>query len=207
MLRRREMNAEAMEVDGRRTDTHARILDVASRQFRERGYSATSLKEIAAELGVTKAALYYHFDSKTAILRALVEPMFAAIEEVLARGVDCSTAGARRAFVADLVAAFDTVGPVVTSIAIDPRAAADILEAVPTTLIDRILGLLVDGLVREGRGDRANTAIRVAGALSAIQGMFDAWARGSDGATPMDARTRNLIVAVASAALETDTSA
>jgi AcrR family transcriptional regulator len=198
------MNAEAMEVDGRRTDTHARILDVASRQFRERGYSATSLKEIAAEVGVTKAALYYHFDSKTAILRALVEPMFAAIEEVLTQGVDCSTARMRRAFVADLVAAFDTVGPVVTSIAIDPRAAADIRKAVPTTLIDRIFELLVDGLARETPADRASAAIRVAGALSAVQGMFDAWARGSDGATPMDARTRNLIVAVAAAALEAE---
>jgi len=45
-------------------DTRQRILDVASELFVERGYDATSLREIAERLGVTKAALYYHFASK-----------------------------------------------------------------------------------------------------------------------------------------------
>lgn len=51
--------------------TRDRILDVALRQFTEKGFDATSLQEIADELGVTKAALYYHFKSKDDILVAL----------------------------------------------------------------------------------------------------------------------------------------
>jgi AcrR family transcriptional regulator len=52
-------------------DTRQRILDVALDLFTEQGYDGTSLRQIAEQLGVTKAALYYHFESKEDILRAL----------------------------------------------------------------------------------------------------------------------------------------
>ena len=39
--------------------------------FTEKGFDGTSLREIAEQLGVTKAALYYHFASKDDILMAL----------------------------------------------------------------------------------------------------------------------------------------
>jgi AcrR family transcriptional regulator len=58
-------------------DTRQRILDTALDLFIERGYDKTSLREIAERVGVTKAALYYHFSSKEEIIRTLVEPFFA----------------------------------------------------------------------------------------------------------------------------------
>jgi AcrR family transcriptional regulator len=51
--------------------TRERILDAALELFVAQGYDGTSLRQIAEQLGVTKAALYYHFESKEAILRAL----------------------------------------------------------------------------------------------------------------------------------------
>jgi AcrR family transcriptional regulator len=51
--------------------TRERILDVALDLFTEKGFDGTSLREIAEQLGVTKAALYYHFASKDDILMAL----------------------------------------------------------------------------------------------------------------------------------------
>jgi AcrR family transcriptional regulator len=51
--------------------TRERILEVAMELFTEKGYDKTSLREIAERLGFTKAALYYHFESKEDILRAL----------------------------------------------------------------------------------------------------------------------------------------
>jgi AcrR family transcriptional regulator len=51
--------------------TRERILDVALDLFTEKGFDKTSLREIAEQLGVTKAALYYHFASKEDILMAL----------------------------------------------------------------------------------------------------------------------------------------
>ncbi|MBF6557886.1 MAG: TetR/AcrR family transcriptional regulator [Acidimicrobiales bacterium] len=52
-------------------DTRQRILDVALDLFTEQGFDGTSLRQIAEQLGVTKAALYYHFESKDSILMAL----------------------------------------------------------------------------------------------------------------------------------------
>jgi len=66
------------------TDTRERILEVASDLFIEQGYDATSLREIAEKIGVTKAALYYHFTNKQDILRALAAPAMAATPTVLA---------------------------------------------------------------------------------------------------------------------------
>jgi AcrR family transcriptional regulator len=57
--------------DAGQRDTRQRILDVALALFIEQGYDGTSLREIAERLGVTKAALYYHFASKEDLLLAL----------------------------------------------------------------------------------------------------------------------------------------
>jgi len=54
-----------------KSETRERILDVALELFNEQGYDKTSLREIADRLGVTKAALYYHFERKDQILLEL----------------------------------------------------------------------------------------------------------------------------------------
>ncbi|MEV4550445.1 TetR/AcrR family transcriptional regulator [Nonomuraea wenchangensis] len=66
-----------------RADTRTRIQEVALRLFTEQGYEATSLREIAEELGVTKAALYYHFKTKDDIVASLVDLRVAEIEELV----------------------------------------------------------------------------------------------------------------------------
>jgi AcrR family transcriptional regulator len=53
------------------TSTRDRILNAALDLFIEKGFDKTSLREIAEQIGVTKAALYYHFASKEDILMAL----------------------------------------------------------------------------------------------------------------------------------------
>lgn len=64
-------------------DTRTRIQLVALELFTEQGYEATSLREIAERLGVTKAALYYHFKSKDEILESLVNDRIARITELI----------------------------------------------------------------------------------------------------------------------------
>ncbi|MET9022334.1 helix-turn-helix domain-containing protein [Actinopolymorpha sp. NPDC004070] len=56
--------------------------------FAEQGYDSTSLREIADRLGVTKAALYYHFRSKEEIVVATVEDFLADIDELVAWAED-----------------------------------------------------------------------------------------------------------------------
>jgi len=58
------------------TSTRERILAIALDLFIEKGFDKTSLREIAEQLGFSKAALYYHFASKDDILLALHVRLF-----------------------------------------------------------------------------------------------------------------------------------
>jgi AcrR family transcriptional regulator len=51
-----------------------RILEEAVKLFYERGFTGTTLDDIAAELGVTKPFIYTHFRSKVDLLAALCTP-------------------------------------------------------------------------------------------------------------------------------------
>ena len=66
-----------------RTDTRSRAQEVALELFAEQGYEKTSLREIAERLGVTKAALYYHFKSKEDIVHSLTDDYFAELDALL----------------------------------------------------------------------------------------------------------------------------
>ena len=66
-------------------DTRERILTVANELFTEQGYEGTSLREISDRLGITKAALYYHFRSKDEILTTLLAPFFELLDDLLGR--------------------------------------------------------------------------------------------------------------------------
>jgi AcrR family transcriptional regulator len=55
-----------------KSDTKQRILEIAGELFARQGYTATTIADIARELGTTTAALYYHFPSKAAILGGLM---------------------------------------------------------------------------------------------------------------------------------------
>ncbi|MFI1285038.1 TetR/AcrR family transcriptional regulator [Streptomyces sp. NPDC020858] len=67
----------------RRGDTRQRIQDVALELFAEQGYEKTSLREIAERLGVTKAALYYHFKTKEDIIISIFEDVTRPIDELI----------------------------------------------------------------------------------------------------------------------------
>ena len=66
-----------------RTDTRSRVQQVALELFAEQGYEKTSLREIAERLGVSKAALYYHFKSKEDIVHSLTEDHHAQIDGLI----------------------------------------------------------------------------------------------------------------------------
>jgi AcrR family transcriptional regulator len=71
-------------VSPRQADTRRRALDVALELFAEQGYEKTSLREIAERLDVTKAALYYHFASKDALLAGIVDNLVEPADELVA---------------------------------------------------------------------------------------------------------------------------
>ena len=66
-----------------RTDTRSRVQKVALELFAEQGYEKTSLREIAERLGVTKAALYYHFKSKEDIVHSFTDDYFSELDALV----------------------------------------------------------------------------------------------------------------------------
>lgn len=61
----RTMNAPDV---GHANSTSARILSAAASLFRQKGYSATTTRELAAAAGIQKASLYHHFRTKEDLL-------------------------------------------------------------------------------------------------------------------------------------------
>jgi AcrR family transcriptional regulator len=72
--------------------TSDRIVDVALTAFGTRGFEATSLDALAGELGIRKQTILYHFNSKDALLDAVVDEaaheLTAVLEESLAKPGD-----------------------------------------------------------------------------------------------------------------------
>jgi AcrR family transcriptional regulator len=68
----------------RRSGTRDRIQAVALDLFADQGYDQTSLREIAERLDLTKAALYYHFNTKEDIVVSLFDALLADLDEIIA---------------------------------------------------------------------------------------------------------------------------
>ncbi|MFS4094335.1 ScbR family autoregulator-binding transcription factor [Streptomyces sp. AF1A] len=58
--------------------TRRAVLDAAAAVFAERGYAAATIAEILNRAGVTKGALYFHFDSKAALAQGVLQEQISA---------------------------------------------------------------------------------------------------------------------------------
>jgi len=82
------MKAQVTKGKAKSDATRGRILEAALQLFRDRGFGATTMREIAERAGVATGAAYYYFDSKDAIVLAFYDQaqqdMTARLEELLA---------------------------------------------------------------------------------------------------------------------------
>ncbi|CRK59588.1 Transcriptional regulator, TetR family [Alloactinosynnema sp. L-07] len=92
------------ETSGRR----AELLALAAEMFAERGFRATTVRDIADRAGILSGSLYHHFDSKESmvdeILTGFLDALFGRYEEIVALG-----AGPRETLEAVVVASFDAI--------------------------------------------------------------------------------------------------
>jgi AcrR family transcriptional regulator len=72
-------------VEEAETPTRERIKEVALELFLAQGYEQTSLRQISERLGFSKAALYYHFHTKEAILEAVFGDVVESVRELVER--------------------------------------------------------------------------------------------------------------------------
>jgi AcrR family transcriptional regulator len=174
--------------------TRDRILTVASELFIEQGYDATSLREIADRLGFTKAALYYHFQSKEQLFAALLEPAAALVRELVERLED-----------ADDIEGWAEALEWVTGKVFENMDIFRLVERNRTAMtnLHETLEFLRDHMTMHTRIEAAVRAkstslsdqVRMVAALGAVTG-FDDWAPRLLGESPPDQLHAELVAAV-----------
>ena len=78
----------ALRVQARSIATRQQILAAAATLFREQGYKATTLRDIAKRLGMGAGSLYYHFASKDEILQEVLDLGISAIDRAVGEALD-----------------------------------------------------------------------------------------------------------------------
>lgn len=68
-----------MQQEERSERSRGQILEAALKLFSHHGYGATSVRDIAAEAGLSKGNVYHHFPDKESIFRALLDQYFQAM--------------------------------------------------------------------------------------------------------------------------------
>ncbi|HEX6234136.1 MAG TPA: TetR/AcrR family transcriptional regulator, partial [Jiangellaceae bacterium] len=96
-------------VDTRRT--RERILEVALDLFGTYGYEGTSIRDISDRMGITKAAVYYHFPSKESLLAEVLAPAMTRVRQVLTDVGTVTTRQQRRTLATAIVDVVGDAGP------------------------------------------------------------------------------------------------
>lgn len=91
-------------------ESSEQIRAAATRLFASRGFEGTSLQDIASAVGVTKQTLLYHYPSKEALRRAVLDQVLSHWRERLPQMLKAFTSGHRRfeALTGELVAFFES---------------------------------------------------------------------------------------------------
>ncbi len=89
--------------------------------FSTRGYAGTSVRDITVSMGMTKASLYYYFESKEQILEAVTEPLRREMAELVLRASTPPTPSPVD-LLTDLVDVLSRHAPLIATVFNDPSA-------------------------------------------------------------------------------------
>jgi len=120
-----------------RERTRREILDRALELFMEHGYHDTSLADIAAAVGCSKATVLYHFSGKPAVLAAVLEPAAADLAELIAAADALPQAETQEFAIQRFI-----------DLAVVHRGVIDVLQDVIPVIVEmpEIAGLVADGM-------------------------------------------------------------
>ncbi len=158
--------------------TRERILDAAARAFRDRGYAGARLADIAASIGMKAGSLYYHFDSREALVEAVMVRGLGRAHAALERRLAALTSDTPP--LARIEAAIETHLTEVLHDSDSVSASIKLIWQVPADIRDRVLaghrayGMIWTRLLREARAagalradlDLSVTRMAILGALN-----------------------------------------
>lgn len=177
-------------------DTKAEIHRAAVELFSTQGYQKTSLREIAEQVGITKASLYYHYSSKQDLLRAVIGTFLDDMQQVLrlTDGLEWSPETERELMGAyvDVVVKHRSTGPTLL------RDIAAVLAAFGDDLDVLIAQSRQFQLWLAGPNPTAADRLRAAAAVEVVGA---AMSTGMDASEISDAETRAVLLDAAAAIL------
>ena len=129
-------------------ETRELILQAAETEFANRGFSRARLEDIAEPVGITRAAIIYHFGDKQALYAAVLEATFKALAERIRAALEADAPHAERverligAWV-DYAAERPTLARLfIREVADSPRELAPEIR----DLVDPMFSLVTDGI-------------------------------------------------------------
>ena len=148
---------------GHKDATRERIIEVASRQFREQGVAAVGLAGIMSDAGLTNGAFYTHFESKEDLVQAVVASTLHRRETAL------QTASGLEAMIRDYLSPKHRDGAgrgcptaaLVAEIARHPTTT----RAAFTTKVSRFVELIAAQLQAGSAGERRRHALAIYGMM------------------------------------------
>ena len=146
---------------GHKDLTRRRIVEVASRQFREHGVAAVGIAGIMSDAGLTNGAFYAHFDSKEDLVREVLS--HAGFRNKLSRAAENGTglSGAIRDYLSqnhrDNPGQGCPTSALVAEIARHPRATRDAF----TGKVDDVIELIGAALDAETEAERRRKAVAI----------------------------------------------
>ena len=176
--------------------TRDRLLAVALELFSARGYEGTSIRDIAEQMEMTKAAVFYHFPAKEDLLAAILGPAMARVGRVLEEHSPINGAKERREFVTALVDVVAEVGPQVVMMLSDPAAGSHVRALTGEAGMSSRVGRALLGSEATDPKIAAADRIRAACAVASLPAGVAAWRREHPNAARLDADSKAVLVEV-----------
>ena len=156
----------------RAADTRLKILEVAETEFAAEGFAGAHLQRIAEQVGVRKTALYYYFDSKSALYTAVLAAMLEQFDRTVAAAVETDEPPDRRllrliAQVNDLLAERRNYARILIRVFVD-RPPIEAAELIP--IVERVVGRVMR-FYRQGRDVGAFRAVSSRHFFMSVLGM------------------------------------
>lgn len=146
-------------------ETATRVLDAAERAFADHGFAGARVNGIAAAADVNKAMLYYYFDSKEGLYRAVLErvfdQVFAMLTAILARDNEPDIRGFLAGYRAILESHPDFVRLVLRDMADGGGHVVDILGPKVQRIVATFGGALQDGQKKGSINPNVNPTLTV----------------------------------------------
>jgi AcrR family transcriptional regulator len=145
--------------------TRERILEVAAALFAERGYAATSVRDIAAELGIANPSLYHHFKSKSDLLIELLKEPLRRVEIVLAEAEQLTGEARTRRILEGFLESLEVHSGIVLTVSRDTTEIPESLRQVALDMRPYITALMAEATANDNRD------LRIMMAIGAVDGV------------------------------------